>query len=82
MCRTSTGLQKRARVMEVEIEDDPEYQDGEVGRQSSDDEEVAVKPKAGPGKKGAKRAWVAGGQAQMGPLAAKKVRRGFFVMPY
>ena len=70
---------KRTRVVEVEIEDDPEYQNDEAGRQSSENEEVAAKPQAGPGKKGAKRARVAGGQAQMGPLAAKKVRRSFFI---
>jgi len=73
---------KRVHIVEAEVEDDPEYQDGEADKESSDGEKGTARPTAGPAKKGAKRARLAGGEAQMGPPATKKVRRSSFIMPY
>jgi hypothetical protein len=70
---------KRPRLAEYEFEDDAAFKPGESVEGSSDGEEKAAKPVAGPVKK---RARVTGAGVQTGPLAAKKVRRSFLTRPY
>jgi hypothetical protein len=69
---------KRVRVVEVE-DTDAKDGDAEAGEESSDDDERAARPKAGPP---AKRVRVAGSGTEAGPLAAKKVCRSPFAFTF